>query len=163
MSERRVVTKAMRVKYAKGSRAEKGEVLDALCQATGWHRDHARKALRTAIALGDQPPPQRRSRPPAVKYDDTIIEALRVCWAVLDGPTGKRLGPALPQLVTSLRAHGELDLTDDQAALLCGMSPATNLIELARRRGPVPQRPNRPRRLLLQTQDQRPLHAGVLR
>ncbi|GAB3625055.1 hypothetical protein GCM10027418_31420 [Mariniluteicoccus endophyticus] len=42
MSERRVVTKAMRVKYAKGSRAEKGEVLDALCQATGWHRDHAR-------------------------------------------------------------------------------------------------------------------------
>lgn len=125
MSERRAVTKAMRTKYAKGSKSEKGEVLDALCQATGWHRDHARKALRAAIARGEEPPPPRRRRQPPRRYDDTIIKALRVCWAVLDGPTGKRLAPALPQLVTSLRAHGELDLTDAQASLLCQMSPAT--------------------------------------
>jgi hypothetical protein len=41
------------------------------------------------------------------------------------GATGKRLAPALPQLVAALRRHGELDLDDRTAALLVGMSPAT--------------------------------------
>jgi hypothetical protein len=44
---------------------------------------------------------------------------------VLDGPSGKRLAPALPQLMASLRRHGELDVDDRTAALLVGMSPAT--------------------------------------
>jgi hypothetical protein len=54
-----------------------------------------------------------------------VIEALRVCWATLDGPAGKRLAPALPQLVWSLRRHGELDIDDGLAELLSGMSAAT--------------------------------------
>jgi hypothetical protein len=48
-----------------------------------------------------------------------------VCWAVLDGPAGKRLAPALPQLVWSLRRHGELDIDDGLAQLLSTMSAAT--------------------------------------
>jgi hypothetical protein len=39
--------------------------------------------------------------------------------------TGKRLAPALPQLVAALRRHGELDVDDRTAALLVDMSPAT--------------------------------------
>jgi hypothetical protein len=58
-------------------------------------------------------------------YGPDVIEALRMCWATLDGPSGKRLAPALPQLVASLRRHGELDISDDTAALLVGMSAAT--------------------------------------
>ena len=36
------------------------------------------------------------------------VELLRQCWAVLDGPTGKRLRPALPELLANLSAHGDL-------------------------------------------------------
>jgi hypothetical protein len=43
----------------------------------------------------------------------------------LDGPAGKRLAPALPQLVWSLRRHGELVIDDELAHLLSGMSAAT--------------------------------------
>jgi len=50
---------------------------------------------------------------------------LRYCWAVLDGPTGKRMVPALPDLVAALRRHGELGITDTVAAQLCSMSAAT--------------------------------------
>lgn len=46
LTTRRQVTGAMLARYAKGNRAEKGEVLDQLVGVTGWHRDHARKALR---------------------------------------------------------------------------------------------------------------------
>jgi hypothetical protein len=60
-----------------------------------------------------------------LKYDGQVVEALRVCWATLDGATGKRLAPALPERVASLRRHGELDVDDRTAVLLVGMSPAT--------------------------------------
>ncbi len=60
-----------------------------------------------------------------VRYDEPVIAALRVCWATLDGPTGKRLAPALPQLVEALRRHEELDISDDTARLLMSMSAAT--------------------------------------
>ena len=47
------------------------------------------------------------------------------CWAVLGMPAGKRLAPILGELVSILRRFGELDIDDDTAALLSGMSAAT--------------------------------------
>ena len=61
LAARRQVTKGQVDRYRTGTRAEKGAVLDAICQVTGWHRDHARKALRAALT-GPRPP--RPSRPP---------------------------------------------------------------------------------------------------
>lgn len=60
-----------------------------------------------------------------MKFGPRVIDALRYCWAVLDGPSGKRLAPALPQLVAALRAHDELVIDDVTANLLCSMSAAT--------------------------------------
>lgn len=122
LAVRRQVTARLVGGYRKGSRAEKAAILDQLCQVNGWHRDHARKALRRAAG---GPAPRRRAREPVLKYGPQVIEALRLCWAVLDGPSGKRLAAALPQLVASLRAHGELVIDDVTAALLCAMSAAT--------------------------------------
>jgi hypothetical protein len=122
LAVRRQVTKSMLAKYAKGSRAERGEVLDHLVAVTGWHRDHARKALRHAAA-GPPPPPQTRE--PVLTYDQEVIDALVRCWAVLAGPSGKRLAPALPALVPALRAHGELVIDEPVATDLLRMSAAT--------------------------------------
>ncbi|WP_194088209.1 hypothetical protein [Cryobacterium sp. Hh38] len=44
---------------------------------------------------------------------------------MLQAPAGKRLAPMLGVLVPLLRRDGELDLTDDEAALLVRMSAAT--------------------------------------
>jgi hypothetical protein len=129
LTVRRQVTLTQVRKYRKGTKAEKAAILDHLCAVNGWHRDHARKALRRALAAlvaGDREQVTgRRPREPVLTYGPEVIEALVKVWAVLDGPTGKRLAPVMAQTVKSLRRHGELAIDDRVAAQLGTMSAAT--------------------------------------
>ena len=130
LATRRQITKAQVKRYRCGTKAEKSAVLDAICSVTQWHRDHARKALRQALA-GPRPRP-RTARDRQYTYNADVVAALAKCWAVLGGPSGKRLQPSLADLVPALSIHGELDLDHDATAQLLRMSAAT----MDRRLGP---------------------------
>ncbi|MDT5279681.1 MAG: hypothetical protein QOJ20_876 [Mycobacterium sp.] len=122
LTERRAVTEMTAIRYVVADRPAKSRILDELCANTGWHRNHARKALRAGL----QPKvvaPRRSPRPPI--YGQNVIAALTVCWLVLGMPAGKRLAPVLTELVAVLRQFGELVIDDDTAALLVSMSAAT--------------------------------------
>ena len=121
LAERRAVTETTAIRYRLASKRGKGKILDELCANTGWHRNHARKALKSALRPASVSP--RSPRPP--KYGPDVIAALTVCWAVLGMPAGKRLAPMLGELVAVLRHFGELVLDEDTAALLVSMSAAT--------------------------------------
>ena len=121
MAERRAVTETTAIRYSVADKRTKGIILDELCATTGWHRNHARKALMTALQPELVSP--RSQRPP--KYGPDVIAALTVCWAVLGMPAGKRLAPMLDELVAVLRLFGELVIDQDTAALLVSMSAAT--------------------------------------
>src|SRR6202171_1151319 len=121
LAERRAVTETTAIRYSLADKRTKGIILDELCATTGWHRNHARKALRTSLQPKVVSP--RSPRPP--KYGPNVIAALTVCWTVLGMPAGKRLAPMLAELVAVLRPFGELDLDEDTARLLVSMSAAT--------------------------------------
>jgi hypothetical protein len=122
MSQRRAVTKTIATRYKRADKQAKGVILDELCATTGWHRNHARKALAAAL----KPrlvSPARKARTP--KYDANTVAALRFCWAVLGAPTGKRLAPVMGELVPTLRRFEELAISDDTERALIAMSAAT--------------------------------------
>ena len=131
LAERRAVTETTAIRYRQASKGDKTKILDELCATTGWHRNHARKALKAA--LGPKVASQRKPRPPT--YGPEVIAALTVCWGVLDMPAGKRLAPMLSELVLVLRHFGELVIDDVTAALLVSMSAATIDRRLAPQRG----------------------------
>jgi hypothetical protein len=121
LAERRAVTEMTAIRYSLADKRAKGVILDELCATTGWHRNHARKALTTTLRPTLVTP--RRPRPPT--YGPDVIAALTVCWTVLGMPAGKRLAPMLAELVAVLRHFGELVIDEGTAALLVSMSAAT--------------------------------------
>jgi hypothetical protein len=127
LAARKQITMAQLDRWAKASRAEKGEILDAICAVTGWHRDHVRKAIRAALAeRANGGPRPRKQRDPVRTYGDEAVEVLTRCWAVLDGPCGKRLHAALPTVLDNLARHGHLAGVDPAViAQVTAMSPAT--------------------------------------
>jgi len=122
LAERRAVTEMTAIRYVVADRRVKSRILDELCANTGWHRNHARKALKAALRP-KVVAPRRSPRPPT--YGPNVIAALRACWLVLGMPAGKRLAPMLDELVAVLRHFGELVIDDDTAELLVSMSAAT--------------------------------------
>jgi hypothetical protein len=124
MRQRKAVLASQVKAWPKATKAEKSTILDHLVAVNGWHRDHARKMIRAAVAGVDVNRP-RRPREPVFRYGPEVIDALAVCWAVLDGPSGKIVRPALPVLVASLVAKGELNATPEVIDALLAMSAAT--------------------------------------
>jgi hypothetical protein len=49
LAERRAVTETTAIRYSLADNRAKGIILDELCATTGWHRNHARKALTMAL------------------------------------------------------------------------------------------------------------------
>ena len=132
LAVRRQVTQQLVTRWPKATKTEKAAMLDQLCATTGWHRDHARKMIRRALATaadghpGATPHPPRKPREPVLTYDERAVELLVKCWATLDGPTGKRLRPALADLLTLLRRNHHIDDFDDRTIdAVLAMSPAT--------------------------------------
>ena len=123
LAQRQAVGRQVAGRYHAASKADKSKILDELCETNGWHRDHARKALR--VALRPRPVGSKRKSVARQVYGRDVIAALEVCWAVLGMPAGKRLAPMLGELVAVLRHFGELAIDEHTAAPLVSMSAAT--------------------------------------
>jgi hypothetical protein len=100
-------------RYWKGSRQERGAMLDAFCLATGYHRKYAIAVLggRRRVAV-------RCRRTRARRYGPEFQRALLVAWEASGYVCSERLQPFLPELVPLLEQHQHLSVDEATRELL---------------------------------------------
>jgi hypothetical protein len=123
---------ALRSRYFRATKEEKGKMLDEFTQVTGLHR---KAAIRLLNRPSHSRAVKRRGRPR--KYVTGVAEALKVVWEASDRLCSKRLQPFIPEMVKVLRQHGEQIIDAATETQLCRMSPSTidRLLRPCRQRG----------------------------
>jgi hypothetical protein len=113
-------SKAIRDRYQKATKEEKGKILDEFTKVTGIHR---KAAIRLLNHVSQHNKPKRRGR--KRKYDTAVVASLKTIWEASDRLCSKRLKPFIPEIIGVLRQHGELQINACTEAHLCKMSAAT--------------------------------------
>jgi hypothetical protein len=130
---KRELLEAIRPRYLRASKTEKGRILDEFVTTTGYHRKYAIRLLRHG-------PPRRPAgrRRGHRTYTSAVVQALTDVWEVCGRICSRRLHPFLPEILEVLEQHQELVLPADTKALLLRMSRATvdRLLKPARARHP---------------------------
>ena len=104
---------ALKERYRKAGRGEKGRILDEFTEVTGYHR---KSAIRLLSGDSTERSGMRRGRP--AQYGPEVKAALKVVWESTDRLCGKRLAPFLAELVRKLSDHGELEVSDRKSTRL---------------------------------------------
>jgi len=124
MQERKAVTKALSLRYRTARKKFKRHILDDFAAVTGYNRNYAARLLHGhGCRRRKRCSAPRRGR--ACFYDGGVYSPLRQLWELMDYICGKRLKPALPELINKLEEHGELYLDDSVKAKLSRISAAT--------------------------------------
>jgi hypothetical protein len=124
---------ALRERYRRATKKEKGVLLGEFVKVTGYRRKSAIRLLRRTKAPGAG----RRGRPK--RYSAKATAMLVVLWEAANRICSRRLQPFIPELLGVLEQHGEVQVEPEISAQLQQMSPAT----IDRRLGPYRQRGKR--------------------
>jgi len=143
MQQRQAVVAKTASRYQRSSKKEKGSILSELVEVTEYSRVYARRVLRQHgqrikqgkhSLLADVRVHSPRRRVPY--YDEQVRTALVKIWRVMDYICGKRLQPALAELVMVLERHNELRCDRLTREKLLQVSAATidRLLRVERRK-----------------------------
>jgi hypothetical protein len=110
---------AVRLRYVRASKAERGAILSQFCEDTGLRR-------KSAIRLMNRvPSPREKHGGRPRTFSAEVAQALEVVWRAEDFPGSKRLAPFLPEVVPILEQHGVLHLSASTRADLMSLSSST--------------------------------------
>ena len=118
---RRELLAALRSRYRRAAKLDKGKVLDEFVSLTGYNRSYATRLLGESSDAATN----RKVRSANRIYGEAVKESLIVLWEASDRICSKRLQAILPNLIESLEGHGHLQLDPDLKSKLLTISPAS--------------------------------------
>lgn len=118
---------AVRDRYRRARKKEKGQILEGFVAVTGYHRKAAIRLLRregpSSARAGPGVTSGRRGRPRC--YGPEVASALKALWEAADRLCSRRLQPFIPELLAILERHGEVILEPGVAQRVRQVSAAT--------------------------------------
>jgi hypothetical protein len=133
MKERRSVTAVVAKRYQKAPKKEKGTILGEYTQLTGYNRCYAGFLLRNhsrrmrindnTVLVGDCRKRVKRARDRT--YDERLVRVLKRVWLIMGFICGKRLKPALKEVIPILEKYKEIELDKTVREKLSRISAAT--------------------------------------
>jgi hypothetical protein len=120
LQSRRDYLEAIRTRYRKAGRTEKGIILGEFCAICGYNRKYAIRLLRTKPSS-----PPKRKPGPVPHYDkELLLTPLKRIWFATDQMCSKKLKAALPLWLPFYEEEYE-PLVPEVRQKLLAMSPAT--------------------------------------
>lgn len=110
---------ALRTRYKKAKKGEKGKILDEYCLNTGEERKYAIKKFGYKRKIKKS----RKKR--TVYYDGDVRAALATMWKIFDYPCGQRLETLLRDETDRMRILGELICSEESATKLKKITSST--------------------------------------
>jgi hypothetical protein len=162
MKERKKATAVVAGRYQKGRKKDKGLILDEFVKLTGYSRRYASHVLMSHgrqlrineryVVQMDVKKTSSRKKPKV--YDAEVAEALKEIWYVMDCICGKRLAPALKDVVRRLERFREIRISEEVRQKLLKISPASidRLLAKERKRHQIKGRGNTKPGTLLKNQ-----------
>lgn len=133
MKERRSVTAVVAKRYQKATKKEKSTILGEYIQLTGYNRSYAAFVLRNhgrrmrinnnTVLVGDFRERVKRIRDRT--YDERVVRVLKKVWQIMGFICGKRLKPALKEVIPVLEKYKEIELDKSIREKLLKVSAAT--------------------------------------
>jgi hypothetical protein len=134
MNERRSLVRETASRYQKAEKKQRSMILNEFVQSTGYNRNYASQLLcghgrklrvgPTTIIVGDATKKTSRHKREVV-YDREVFEVLKKVWVIEDYICGKRLQPALKDVVEQLQRNLEIQLSPQVKKKLLSISAAT--------------------------------------
>ena len=120
IDERRKYVKLMAIRYQKGTRKQRSQLLTEMEQVTSLHRKHLIRLLNGASLER-----KKRQTPRKRTYGLEVEQVVLCVWESLDYICAERLTPALVKTATHLASFGVLALTAEVESQLATISIAT--------------------------------------
>jgi hypothetical protein len=121
LNSKRELVDVVRPRYLKAKRSEKQKILDEFTCATGYHRKHAIRVLKSSVST------HKRRKRTGYKtiYGSEAVQALEQIWEIYGQICSKRLQPFLPEAIRVLERCQEMELSEETKALLLKISSAS--------------------------------------
>ena len=128
MRTRKALVESFVERYKKACKKVKSKLLTGFVDATGYDRCYARRLLRVGHKQKKVPGPSDlpiTGRGRKKFYTPDVLAALKKIWHILRFACGKRLIPAIPEMIRVLEKFGEVRFSGEIKKKLSTMSPAT--------------------------------------
>ncbi len=123
IAEKRAYIKLLHQQYQHSSKKRKGLLIDELVKNIGYHRKHAISIFSQPMIF-DLRKKQNQRRAKASSYLP-IVKPLKELWMTSNYLCADRLRPYIPELLSVLQEHHEIEITPEQKNMLLKVSGAT--------------------------------------